>query len=183
MLYYILIVIIILAIFSKISNKKAEKNWFLLAVIVLVGYSALRDGFLYPDISNYYDYFRGQYELDSENFGIGYKLLNDVCNLFSNSFQFELAIISIIVIYGYVKVIKEFSPYIWLSLILYVLGSYYPSFFLLRQYIALSIFMLSIKHIIKREPIKFGIYAIIAISLHATAVVIVPLYFQYIYLH
>lgn len=179
MLYIILVIIIALSIFSRFSKRKAEENWFLLAAIVLVSYSALRNGFLYPDIENYYDYFRGQYGLDSENFGIGYKLINDVCHLLSNSFQFELAVISIIVVYGYAKAIKNFSPYIWLSLILYILVSYYPSFFLLRQYIALSIFMLSLRYIIKREPIKFGICAILAISVHATAVVIVPLYFLY----
>ena len=179
MLYVILVVIIALAIFSKFSRGKAKENWYLLASIVLISYSCLRNGFLYPDIANYYDYFRGQYELDSENFGIGYKLINDMCHLLSNSFQFELAVISIIVVYGYTKAIKNFSPYIWLSLILYILVSYYPSFFLLRQYIALSIFMLSLRYIIKREPIKFGICAILAISVHATAVVIVPLYFLY----
>lgn len=176
MLYYILFVILAIAI---LSNKKSENISFLIAIAILVAYSALRDGFLYPDTTNYYDYFRGQYELESENFGTGYYLLNEGCRLFSNSFQFELIIISIITIYGYAKAIKDFSPYIWLSLILYVLVSYYPSFFLLRQYISLSIFMLSLKYIIKREPIKFCIYAILAISFHATAVVVVPLYFLY----
>lgn len=179
MLYYILFVILALAFLAKSSKKKTENVYYVIAVIVLMTYSALRNAFLYPDIANYYDYFRGQYGLDSENFGIGYKLLNDVCHLFSNSFQFELAVMSVIVIYGYTKVIKELSPYIWMSLLLYVLISYYPSFFLLRQYIALAIIMLSIKHIIKREMLKFGVCAILAISVHATAVVIVPLYFLY----
>ena len=76
-------------------------------------------------------------------------------------------------------VIEEYSPYIWFSLILFILINYYPSFFLLRQHLAIAVVLLSIKYIIKRVSIKFGICALLAFSLHATSVLFVPLYFLY----
>lgn len=179
MLYYILIVILFLALLAKASGKKGRRGLYVFAILLLILFSALRNGFLYPDISNYYDYFNGQYRLSDENMGVGYRLLNTVCHWFSSSFQFVLIVISVFVVGCYGKVIKEYSPYIWFSLFLYVLINYYPSFFILRQYLALAVCLLSLKYIIKRDSVRFGIYTLVAFSFHATALLIVPLYFLY----
>jgi hypothetical protein len=180
MLYYILYIIIFLAFFALILGGNYSKSLYLAAVVLLIIYCGLKDPFLYPDITNYYDYFKGDFINATEGtLGIGYLILNRISRLLSPSFFLLLMIISIIVIYSYAKFILEYSPYIWLSLLLFLLVNYYQSFFLLRQYLAMSVFLFSIKYIINRDPIRFGICTILAISFHLTAVIIIPFYFLY----
>lgn len=171
--------ILALAIIARAGSRKVKLQLYMAAVLCLLFFCAFRDGAWYPDILNYYDYFKGQYGLSDENFGWGYKLLNNSCRSISNEFQLLLIVISIIVVWSYTKFIKDYSPMIWLSLLLYMLINYYPSFFLLRQYLAIAIALFSIKFVINRNPIKFGIVAILAFSFHASAILIVPLYFLY----
>lgn len=181
MLQYILIIVLVLALFARITGKSSDKTLFGIAVVILILYCALRDGFLYPDIQNYYDYFNhNNSDIDfEENFNLGYSLLNRICRGISPSFQFLLSVISIIIIYLYSKAIKNYSPNIWFSLILFILINYYPSFFLLRQYLAMGVYLFSIKYIIKREPVNFGICMLIAVSFHTTATIAIPMYFLY----
>lgn len=180
MLYNILYIIILLALFAIMLGEKYSKFLFIAAIILLIVYCGLRDPFLYPDISNYYDYFRGDFSNATEGtLGVGYLLLNRVSRLISPSFFLLLMIIATIVIYSYAKFILDYSPFIWLSLLLFILVNYYQSFFLLRQYLAMSVFLFSIKYIIKRDSIKFGLCALLAISFHLTAVIIIPVYFLY----
>ena len=179
MLYYVVVVIFLLFIVARSTGREASQMIFYFAIVLLVTYCALRNAFLYPDISNYYDFFINGKSYALGNFGVGYLFLNRFVRFFSSSFQVLLAVVSIIVIGSYAKVIKEYSPYIWLSLILYILINYYPSFFILRQYLAIAMFLLSLQHVVKRDFIKFSICSIIAISFHTTALLVVPLYFLY----
>lgn len=179
MLYGILLLIIFLSFFSRIEKGRYNKQLFTLAVIALIIFCWLRDPFLYPDIGNYYDFFIGYTNGMEDNFGLGYTVLNTVSRSFTSSFYVFMLIVAIIIISSYAKIIKDYSPYIWLPLLLYLLINYYPSFFLLRQYIAMSVFLFSIKYVINRNPWKFGILSLIAISFHLTAVVILPFYFLY----
>lgn len=179
MLYYVVVVILVLSFIAHSVGRKSSRKVYDFAILLLIVFSALRNAFLYPDIANYCDFFQYGKTPLLENFGTGYTILNQAVKLVFPSFQVLLAIISVVVIGSYAKVIKDYSPSIWLSLLLYLLINYYPSFFILRQYIAIAIILLSLKYVIKREPIKFGLCAIIAFSFHATALLAVPLYLLY----
>ena len=179
MLYNILYITIIFAFLAKLFGKKSDKWVYPLAVGVLIVYSALKNPFIYPDISGYYDTYRYGADHVKDKLEYGYEFLNWAFRNLSSSFHFFLASISIIVISSYAKVIKDYSPYIWLSLILYILINYYPSFFLIRQYISMAIFIYSIKFIINRKPFYFGIAIFISMSFHPTVVLAAPLYLLY----
>ena len=179
MLYGILFITLFLAILSRLGNGKYNKQFFALTVIILILYCGLRDPFLYPDNGGYYDYFKGYTGDFEESFGIGYTTLNYISNFFSSSFYFFLMIVSAIIVSSYANAITKYSPYIWFSLFLYLIISYYPSFFLLRQYLAMAVFLYSIKYVVTRNSIKYGICMIIALSLHLTAVIAIPFYFLY----
>ena len=75
--------------------------------------------------------------------------------------------------------IREYSPQIWVSLVLFILNNYYPSFFLLRQYLSIAVCLFSIKYIISRKPIQFFLCALLALSFHMTSIVFAPLYLLY----
>lgn len=179
MLYYIVFVILIIALIAINSDKKVNNVLYLGAVAVLILYSGLRNAFIYPDINNYYDFFEGQESFSLENFGTGYTILNDICRWITPSFQFLLIVIALFVVYCYTHIIKRYSPYIWLSLLIYIFINYYPSFFLLRQYISMAVFLYSIKYVINRKPIHYGILLLVAMSFHVTAIVTLPFYFLY----
>ena len=181
MLYLVPFLITCLGLLSLITQNKSKRLLFHLAVLFLIVFCALRDAFLYPDIQNYYDYFKyGYTEYDlQDQFNYGYGLLNTICALFTSSFQPLLIVISFITVSFYSRAIKEYSPYLFLSLILYVLINYYPSFFLLRQYLAMGVFLHSLKYVIDRKFFHFGICLLISLSFHTTAIIALPVYFLY----
>ena len=178
MLYGIPLIVVFISLLSNI-DKRYKNIFFLTAILVLIIFCGLRDPFLYPDIGNYYDFFKGDFNDKDENFGLGYSMLNKSFSILSSSFYFLIMGISILVISSYAQLIKSYSPYIFISLILYITINYYPSFFLLRQYVAMAIFVFSIKYVINRDPIKYTICTLIALSVHMTAAVALPFYALY----
>ncbi len=153
---------------------------FNIALLFLCLICGLRDPFIYPDIENYYDWFYGDMSnMEEGSVNIGFLLLNKIVYLIAPSFFAFCFVVSAIVVSGYGRIIKLYSPYIWMSLLIYVLINYYPSFFLLKQYMAMAMFFVSIKYIISRERTKFFVFALLAFSMHTTAIAIFPLYFLY----
>ena len=178
MLYSVLLLCLTFAFLSR-GNEKLCQLLFLIAISVLILFSGLRDPFSYPDIGNYYEYFVDMNGSEVENFGLGYTVLNSVISFVYPSFYLLLFVISAIVVVNYAIVIKRYSPYLWLSLLLYLLINFYPSFFLLRQYLAMAVFLFSLKYVVSRQPYHYGVCALIALSFHFSAVVIIPFYFLY----
>ena len=179
-MYTIVFIALFIAIVAILLGGEYTKILFWGTIILLIVYSGLRDPFLYPDISNYYEYFRGDMSNATEGtLGLGYLTLNRISRLISPSFFFLIMIISVIIIYYYAKTIWDYSPYIWFSLLLFILVNYYPSFFLLRQYLAMAIFLFSLKYIVQRELLKYAMCIMLAMSFHLTAIVVFPLYFLY----
>lgn len=178
MFYSILLISIFPSIFSR-SDRRLSNFFYGIVICMLILFCGLRDPFLYPDSDNYYNFFRGDVNEFEENFGLGYTLLNRVSLMINSSYYFLMIVISCIVILSYAKAIKRYSPYVWLSIFLFVLTSYCPSFFLLRQYLAIAFSLYSIKYIVNREPVKFGFYVLLAMSFHFSAVFVVPLYYLY----
>ena len=178
MLYLVLIICLIFSFLSR-ENEKVTQLLFLIAILFLILFSGLRDPFNYPDIGNYYDYFVDPNGADVENFGPGYNFLNLIFVQSFSSFYSLMFAISAIVVINYAIVIRLYSPYLWLSLFLYLLINFYPSFFLLRQYLAMAVFLFSLRYVISRQPYHYGICALLALSFHFSSIVILPFYYLY----
>ena len=161
------------------NDKKVSILFYKLVVCFLIIFCALKDPFLYPDNDNYFYFFRGDVNEFEENFGLGYTMLNHISRIFSPSFYFFMMMIAVIVITSYAIIIKRYSPYIWASLFIFILINYFPSFFLLRQYLAIAVFLYSIKYLINREAFKYGLCVLIAMSFHLSAIIVAPLYYLY----
>ncbi|WP_297905096.1 EpsG family protein [uncultured Parabacteroides sp.] len=141
-----------------------------------------------PDLTNYYDWFeltmnfsfieilRGDLIYLTET---GYLLLCKFCSIISESFTFFLSVVSIIWISCYFIYIKKYSPMIMLSVIILLVTEFHQSLFVLRQHLAMAILLLSYPSIIERNLKKFIFISIIAISIHTTALVFIPIYFIY----
>ena len=181
MLYYIVFFILFLAFLSSLSKNKASKDMlFSIAVIALILFNGLKDPFLYPDNIAYYYYFNQHFDYAADGtLGWGYVTLNKIIYFFTSSFYVYCFIVALLITKSYTDTIRKYSPYKWLALLLFILVNYYSTFFLLRQYLVMPIFFFSFKYIIERKPIPFIICALLAFSIHTTALIIVPLYFLY----
>ena len=109
---------------------------------------------------------------------IGYIYLNKIVTLFTNDYSGIFLVTSIIFIYFTFKAIYEQSDNICFSIMLLVLMGYYFCFMNgIRQMLAASILIYSIKYIKKRDLKKFSIFIILATLQHTSSLLFIPLYF------
>lgn len=181
MLYGIFYITLFFALLSSFStNKMTNKLVYKSTILILIVFCGLRDPFIYPDNISYYEFYIGDFSAaDEGTLNIGYLFFNWLMGIILPHFQCFCFVVSIIIICSYSKVITLYSPYIWLSLLLYVLINYLPSFFLLRQYLSMPFVFLSFKYVIERKPRKFGLSVLLAFSIHTTALIVLPLYYLY----
>lgn len=110
---------------------------------------------------------------------IGWALLNYAFKYFGFfSLIIFLSVFENIIIYKFIC--KYVSPkWFWLAFFLY----YFNTSFLLmqasmlRQWLAMALFLLSFEYIIKRKLIQFSILILLAISVHNSAIILFPIYF------
>lgn len=93
--------------------------------------------------------------------------------------QLTFVISSFLVSFFFLSYIKEHSYYLGLSSILFLC---FPIFYLasfngVRQFIAVAIFLYSIKYILHRNIFKYSCGVAIACLFHSSAVITIPLYF------
>ena len=181
MLTFIFCITLVFSLLSHNQTAKSKKLiFFNIAVLFLALMSGLRDPFLYSDNDVYYEYFKGDYLANGEGtINWGYFLINYVILFITPNFQFLCLLMSFVVIYSYSSVIKKYSPYVGLSLLLFFLINYLPSYFLLRQYMAMPFVFLSFKYILERKQKQYLICIILAFSMHSMAISVLPLYYLY----
>jgi hypothetical protein len=181
MLYYILYFVVFLALLSAVSKKESVSyTLFGIAVIALILVNGLRDPFVYPDNINYYYFFEGHFDYAGEGtLGWGYVTFTKIIRFLTSYYPVYFFVIAVLIIGSYAKTIKDYSPYIWVSLIIFILVNYYPTFFLLRQYLVMPLFFFCVKYTIERKLIPYMICILLAFTVHTTSVIIAPLYFLY----
>lgn len=175
-----------LVLFSSVvaflyNRRKIQASYWIWAFILIL-FSAIRDPYAYRDMPNYVSYFyTGQYEttLTTENVNIGYETVTNLFKIISSSFTLFNTLISIFITTSFAFFCKKESNLPYLSLLLYVLLIYFPSYFILRQYIAVAISLFAFKYIIDQKLTNFLLIALLALSFHTSAIIIFPLYFIY----
>lgn len=186
MLYAVPIIILFLWFYSpktwrinqNVFFRNRNRN-FILAVVIISIFSCLKDPFIYPDNISYYEWYKSL-AFDDDSLNIGYIIYNHIVSFISNNNHFVFFAISAIAInVGYCKYIDRNSPHIWLALFLYILINYYPSFFLLRQYLAMPFVFMAFYYIIERKLVGFIVCSLLAYSFHTMSLCIVPMYFVY----
>ncbi|WP_308636708.1 EpsG family protein [Paenibacillus silvisoli] len=146
--------------------------------------AAFRDSVVGNDTAEYvrqFGYYKGlpyfNYNLDISRYESGYVLLNTVIKTFTDNYTVLLFIVSLFYLYSVGRFINNYSKFIWLSVfIFYTLGIYFMVFNLLRQCIAIGIFIIAIDFIIKGKPFKYLLSILLATLFHKTAIVLLPLY-------
>lgn len=164
-------------------TEEKQRKWLCWIVgIQLFLTAALRHVTVGGDLGNYiptFEYIGGLpwERLVSVPFEIGYVLLNKVAFILSQNVRLLLAVIGGFVVFGYVRMVYQKSALPWVSLLLFIgLGFFTESLSMLRQAIAMVVFMCGLKYVEERKFGRYLIVVLLATSFHLTALVTLLLY-------
>ncbi len=165
----------------RFNNRKVSKNFFaFLSSLPLLIVSGIRFnvGYDYVSYASFFKLLLAGKTNDFVEFGFFY--LTKFIQIFSDNYIVFFFVLSLIFIYFTFKAIYEESPNPVLSIFLLVSTQY---FFIsmngIRQFIALSMFLYSIRYIRERKLIPFLIVMLFASSIHAVSLILIPMYYLY----
>lgn len=182
----ILIVLILFkTVLNKINTKQKNKFFSIFSFCILTFVSSVRFQNVYSDFLTNYNHMKRIYEMSwmevlSYDGEIGHIIFRKVCSYISTNPQIYFIVSSAIIVGCFIWFINKYSDDVPLSIILfYTIGGYFYSMNTTRQFIAISLCVLSIPLIINRNKFKFSILMLIACFIHTSSVVFIPLYFLY----
>lgn len=182
-IYYITVLVIALLFVLNCvtgNNRKNNIRLFNIGVFVLLLVDCLKDPYVYPDIGNYSSFLKYGYAAASEeSYNIGYTLLNSIFRCFSVNFVSFSILLAVFTVVVYTNELKKYSVNPIYSLLLYTMMIYIHSFWVLRQALAVVFVLCSLKYILSRNLKKYIVTMALAVSMHTTAIVAVPLYYLY----
>ncbi len=174
MVFYISLYIFLtfLAIFSYSSNRDVCRLMGIIAFIIILCVQGFRwrTG---TDWDPYFDAFTKP-NTATDYAEAGYLLINRIIGYFTNSYTLFLLIqcgFGMFSTYRFARFFKVDN----LSMIF--LYSFASTIFPIRMTTAIAIYLFSYQYIVKRELIKYLIFAIVAISIHSASIVALPSYF------
>lgn len=189
--YFIIFVsLLVFCIKINAKNSKIRDNYFLIISFILLGFVHIfKNPASVPDILEYIEGFKEirqhdfHYWLSNTLVSLkaekGYIILNKIISSFTDNPFWLIFVTSIIILSGYFYSIRKYSPFVWLSVILYIMGPYAQSIYVLRQHMAMSIVLYTYPFIIERKFWSYILISLLAFSMHQSAIVILPLYFLY----
>ena len=182
--------IIFLGTLAYLTEKKQEDKEFCTKLIylgfgVFFVFFAFR-GYIFHDWRNYFNEFENLkfYNLVNYEFGDikshepGWMLFNLICKAILDDYHFMIFMLTLIETLLLYTFLKKYSSNILLSLtIMLVFEGFAIICNLLRNLPAMLVFLNIIPYIVKKRPIKYFLGCIIAISIHFSSIIFVPLYF------
>lgn len=171
-------------------NKENKQTFIYIATITLVIIRSLAEINSVPDLSGYQSGFYELSEMKLQDVAtgwlytlkcpeIGFRYLMKFASYISMDFHVCLFIIAVLTIVPYMITIKNYSPYVIISVLVLCLGIYNQSIFVLRQHLAMAVLLLSYPYVISRDLKRFLIFCVMAFLCHQTALVFLPVYFIY----
>lgn len=138
--------------------------------------------YFYSKIVTLPEFIQGHYEphYRTKSFEVGFVTLSSIIRIFDSTktpyvFMFVIALINVVLLFVSTR---KYTPYIFLAILFYLYKAYFwHEFTLLRQSIAIGLFMYSIQYVKSQECWKYMVCNLIGMSMHASAVVLLPLYF------
>lgn len=169
----------------NILQKRLPVHFFLIpSFMLLFVVSAFRGDFT-TDYTNYtilfhrynmydfFDVFKAGFTQEP-----GYIFLSRFIGLFTSNEVFLFAVTTLIILIAYFTHIKKYSVNIWLSVLMFVtIDTYYTSFHITRQILAVAIIFAGAKFLYERKFFKFLLVVILASLFHQTSLIMIPFYF------
>ena len=181
---YYLVILFFLASCSILGmfkiDKKLEYSLLFISFLALFLFSGLRYD-VGMDYSSYEQLYRDSlFQLNPEIKELGWAYLFYWCRNIGISFSIIILLISFFTIYCVFVFIRRYSPYPFLSiLIFFCFAQYYTyTFNVIRQCLAIYIFFTLLECICQRKMAKYFIsIALTVVFVHSSAIILFPLYF------
>lgn len=185
------VVLSFLALFfsaSKIAAQKYSKYFCVLSFLSMWYIHSMGEYLSVPDLDGYFMKFMdvSHYSINQilndfveGNVEKGYLLFNKLIASVGLDFRAFLVIYSFILLALYFNGFKKYSPYLIISILFLLINGYNQSIFVIRQHLAIAIFVASFPLIIERKFWLFLLVSILMFSIHRTSIVCFPIYFLY----
>ena len=156
-------------------NKIIKIGAYILAGLSFFVVSAIRydvgTDYFYTYAPHYYNIGQG---LETPKIELGYIIIVRICLLFTKDYALLFAVTSAIIIGLTFYTIYKESPYPALSVAIYFLmGFFFHSMNIMREYLAISILLFSYKFLVDKQYLKFIICGIIAFFLHSSSLIFI----------
>ncbi|MDZ5000042.1 hypothetical protein GNF79_13235 [Clostridium perfringens] len=176
-LFGILIIYLLISMIFRISTKFRKISFILntciLSIITGSVYEKIGGG---GDYDNYRNIFNTLSINNKPEKEFGFYYLNLIIKIFTDDFQMAFLFYMFIINLFIILFIYKYSKNIEFSLLIYVImGGYITSTNIMRQYIAISIYIFSIKFLIERKYLIYLFLSLIAISFHTTVMIAMPI--------
>ena len=183
--YFILLIVPGIAYFCfrhSPKHEQADRRTLTVFFVLLYLLLALRHNTVGNDYAVYLYYFDAISNMEwgslfSLDIEMGYVLLNKVVSVFTDNFQWFLAIVSAIIVLPIWHVYRKHSEDAPMTILLFVNSATFVMFFSgIRQSIAIAIGCLAFEFARNKKWIKFLIAVVIAIFFHRSAFILLALY-------
>ena len=179
----LLIIIGIGLISLTFKSKETRKKIFLYASFIdMFLFLSLRSIDVGIDLPNYFYFFDKCNEhswatIFSYRYEPGFIIYTKIiANVFNNK-QLFLSVTALLSLAGPFYIIKKYSKNYFLGIFLYITFQFFTyDFYLLRQIIAMSITMLSLKFVEEKKLIKFILMIVLATCFHTSACIFIIVY-------
>lgn len=169
--------------YGNCTKDYTRSNIYLfICTIILVTLGGMRGGFTqdyYAYRSFFYDSINyNMFEVITQFKDPGFLLLSKAIRTLTSSSEVFFSIISLIIVLANLIQFKKESPYVWLSILMFLcLGNYYTSFNILRQILACSLSFLMFNLITNKKIYKYFICTFLISTIHKSALILIPFYF------
>ena len=171
------------------TAKYREQGYLILAFGILFFFHAFRDPYSLADIPEYADAYKESFSYTwrrilSDHFvslksEVGFRLIiKGISSVFS-SYQMLFVLTSVFLLLSFYQATKRYSVYFFISVMVFTVNSYAESLFMLRSFLAIGILLLTFPYILERKIVPFLLLNILAMSIHVSAVIFLPVYFLY----
>lgn len=164
-----------------LTREKARNLWILGAVYLLLsGFSACRiaSGNDYWNYTYMFDLIAQGRHVSSEPLFNGFvRVIQGICGYGKENYLVIFGVFSFVTVYFFLRAIYDQSPFLPLSVFLFLANGYYfSSFNSVRYYLALAIALYSIKYIFREEYGKFLLWILLAAGFHKSVLLVIPVY-------
>ncbi len=169
---------------SSADEEKKDKIFLSITFIQLVIVHSFMDYFTLPDLPVYYDAFEtmknvswSQIENYHAEMEIGFRYYMKAVSLVFPNFTLFLLINSILMLFPYFCAIKKYSNFKVISVLAILVTTYNASLYVLRQQLAMGLFLFSFKYIEQKNPWKYSLTILTLYFIHNSALICLPLYY------
>jgi len=185
LLYFLLSAVLTLVDVNRARGRYALLRLSCLALAVMAGFRSLR----WNDTKNYWDAFSRHtrllwdFSLSDTPYQYsekGFLLLSSAIKTVCDSPRFYLVAVSLLTMFALCRVLRKYSVYPLVGLMIYVSRFFVPRHFMqIRAALAILIAVYAISYIQRRDWRRYFAFVLAATALHASAALAVPLYWLY----